>query len=108
MTRHLLHRARELVVIDVAVAICIGRLTHLADVHVGKRQVEVAHLSAREDAAGELSTAAAVRGCDGACTRRGLGSVALFTAAMISSYERVPLWSVSMVRNAVSAVLNLS
>ena len=37
-----------------------------------------------------------------------LWGVALVTAVTISSYERVPLWSVSMLRKAVSAVLNLS
>ena len=98
MTHHLLHRARELVVVDVAVAVGVGCLTQLANVHVGNRQVEVAHLAARQDAAGELSAAAAaVRGCDGARTRLGLGGVAspggvaIFTAVTISSYERVPL-----------------
>mmetsp|Transcript_74980 Transcript_74980/g.181250 ORF Transcript_74980/g.181250 Transcript_74980/m.181250 type:complete len:213 (+) Transcript_74980:62-700(+) len=43
MTPHLLHRARELVVVDVAVAVGVGCLTQLANVHVGDRQVEVAY-----------------------------------------------------------------
>ena len=109
MSRHVLHHARELVVIDVAVAVGVGRLTQLAHVHVGQRQVEVAHLAERKDVAGELS---AVGGSSG--LRRGAhaagdwGGVARCTVVTISSYESRPLWSVSIVRKAFSADLNLS
>ena len=74
MVRHLLHRARELVVVDVAVAVDVGCLAQLANEHVGDRQVEVAHLVAGREVAGEPSAAAAAaRGGDGARTLLGAG-----------------------------------